>query len=119
MPEDRREQAEKELEESLHLRQRRAVNNAYSALEGRKIASAFAAFTFEEAADAQIELIEGQDTQAHPNYLNRVAALRGEIERAVDELKSLPPETFRDVRVDEQANSPESGDDDTWGEYAG
>jgi hypothetical protein len=119
MAEDRREQAEKELEEALHLRQRRAVNSAYSALEGRKIASAFAAFTFEEAADAQIELIEGDDTQAHPNYLNRVAALRGDIERAVDELKKLPPETFQDVRVDERANSPAGGEDDSWGSYAG
>ena len=82
---DKLDNAEEKAQERLHLRQRQAINNAYSALEGRNYANSFAAFTFEEAADAQIELIEGADTQVHPNKLNRVAKIRGDLNQAVDE----------------------------------
>jgi hypothetical protein len=116
--EDRRAENEEKAREQVHLRQRRAVNNAYAALEGSKIANSFAAFTFEEAADAQIELIEGADTQAHPNKLNRVAKIRNDIIRAVEELKVLPPEMFLDVNIEKRANTPDA-DDDRWGDYAG
>lgn len=108
---------DKEVEkssETLHFRQRLAINNAYGTLQGRATAESFAAFTFEEAADAQIERIKGADTQVHPNKLNRVAAIRGELTRAVEELKQVPPEQFSDIETILQANTPDE-DDDFWG----
>jgi hypothetical protein len=109
MAEDRRTEGEEKLNEQHHLRQRRAINNAYAALQGRQTADTFAAFTFEEAADAHIELIEGSDTQTHPNKLNRVAKIRNDIERAVDELKDVPPETFLDVQPEDRVNTERDG----------
>jgi hypothetical protein len=112
---DRHDVEDEKLQEQLYLRQRRAINNAYAALQGRNTANSFSAFTFEEAADAQIELIEGADTQVHPNKLNRVAKIRGDLEQAVEELKQVPPEQFLDVNYTQSANTP-GEDDDFWGE---
>jgi hypothetical protein len=112
---DRLDSADEKAQEQLYLRQRRAINNAYSALQGRNTANSFAAFTFEEAADAQIELIEGSDTQTHPNKLNRVAKIRGDLTQAVEELKKVPPEEFLDVNYTQTANTP-GEEDDFWGE---
>lgn len=119
MSEDRRDAGEKKLQEQLHLSQRRAINNAYASLQGQKTAETFAAFTFEEAVDAQIERIEGKDTQNHPNLLNRLERIRGELSQAVAELKDVPPETFLDMNVTNAVNTPSNNDDAFWDEWAG
>jgi hypothetical protein len=115
-PKDEYYGAEEKQQEQLHLRQRRAINNAYAALEGRNYANSFAAFTFEEAVDAHLELI-GPDTgtQVHPCRIDRVEAIRGELNQAVDELKTVPPETFLDVNMTQSANTPDA-DDEYWQE---
>lgn len=95
--------------EQLHMRQRTALNNAYAALQGQQVADSFAAFTFEDAVDAQIELIEGKDSQQHPNQLNRTEKIRNDLARAVNELKSLPPEMFLDANMQSSVNTPEDG----------
>lgn len=112
---DRAQQAEAEQNETLFLRQRRVINNAYAALQGRAASETFAAFTFEEAADAFIEEVEGAGTEVHPNKLARVARLQGEIGRAVEELKQVDPERFLDVNLANVANTPDE-DDAFWGE---
>lgn len=90
------------------MQQRMAVNNAYGSLQGQAIADTFAAFTFEEAADAQIERIEGADTQAHPNLLNRTAAVKENLLQAIRQLKEVPPETFLDANLTDVVNTPEA-----------
>ena len=115
-PKDEYYGAEEKHQEMLHMRQRRAINNAYAALEGRSYANTFAAFTFEEAADAHLEVIgPGTGTQAHPCKIDRVKAIQGELNQAVEELKKVPPEAFLDVNLTQTANTPDA-DDDFWGE---
>ena len=114
MPEDRRAEGELELQERLHLRQRRAINNAYSTLQGRQTAETFAAYTFEEAADAQIERIEGAGSQLHPGLIDGVERIRGELTRAVEELKEVPPEQFLDVNAPEVTNTEPDAENEFW-----
>ncbi len=95
-------------QELLYLEQRRAVNNAYGSLQGQSIADTFAAFTFEEAADAQIERIEGTDTQQHPNLLNRTENVKQNLLKAIEQLKEVPPEKFLDVNLRDAVNTPEA-----------
>ena len=98
---------EEEALEQLHLRQRQAVNNAYASLQGQQVADSFSVFSFEDAMDAQIELIEGKDTQQHPNMLNRTEKIRNDLSRAVTELKTLSPEMFLDANMANAVNTPE------------
>lgn len=116
---DRREEGEQKLQELLHLSQRRAINNAYASLQGQQTAETFAAFTFEEAVDAQIERIKGKDTQLHPNLLNRLERIRGELTQAVAELKEIPPEQFLDMNAPNVTNTPSDADDEFWDDWWG
>lgn len=92
MPQDARNE-ESKLQQ-FNLSQRRALNNAYAALEGQKNTSTFAAFTFEDAVDLQIERIEGTGTELRPNELERVGKIEQEMIKAVAELAEVPPEQF-------------------------
>ena len=119
MPDDRRAEGDKKLEESLHLAQRRAINNSYASLQGSQTAETFAAFTFEEAVDAQIERIEGVDSQTHPNMLARVEKIRGELDKAVAGLKDVPPETFLPVNAPNVVNTAPNAEDEFWDDWWG
>ncbi len=94
--------------QNFHLRQRRALNNAYAALIARQNTNTFAAFTFEEAVDLQIERIEGAGTQLRPNLLGRVDRIENELLQTVEELKKLPPDRFLEKSPDEDVNTPEN-----------
>lgn len=97
------------------LRQRLALNDAHAALQGRSTSDTFAAFTLEEAADAQIELIEGEGTKTHPSKLERVERTRGALTQAIAALRNVSPGVF--VAPTEAANTP-SDDDELWGSDA-
>ncbi len=84
---------------------RRALSNAYAALQGDRNNQSFAAFTFEEALDAQIERIEGKGTQLRPNLLDRVGRIEQQVVQTVEETKQLPPEFFEEPREDEDVNT--------------
>lgn len=88
-----------------HMEQRRAVNNAYAALEGEKNIQSFSAFTFEDAVDLQIEAIEGKGTQIRPNQLERVDRVEKELVNAVEKLKQVPPEAFLDKDENRDVNT--------------
>lgn len=103
-------EAEAKADELLYTKQRKALNDAYAALQGKQVADSFAAFTFEEAMDQYIEEIEGEATEAHPNKLDRVARIAGSLLQAVQQLKSLPPEMFLDVNLSQAVNTPEEDD---------
>jgi hypothetical protein len=113
--EDKSVRADADANERLYMRQRRAINDAYAALQGHHTASTFAAFTFEEAIDQHIESVEGEATEAHPNKLTQVARIRGELLQAVEQLKEVPPEAFTDANLAQATNTP-AEDDDFWGE---
>jgi hypothetical protein len=97
MTDEKKETNNKEAQEMLYLEQRQAINNAYSSLEGQAVAESFSAFTFEEAADAQIERIEGPGTQIRPNLLVRTESIRLNVLKAIEQIKEVPPEVFFDV----------------------
>lgn len=103
MPQDQ-DNEEKNLQQ-FNLNQRRAINNAYAALEGQKNVNSFAAFTFEDAMDLQIERIEGKGSKLRPNELERVDSIEQEMIKAVAELKDVPPEQFLQPDEDRDVNT--------------
>lgn len=107
MADQKKEDGNKEKQETLYLEQREAVNNAYGSLTGQSLAESFAAFTFEEAADAQIERIEGASTPIRPNLLVRTESIRSNLKKAVAQIKEVPPEAFMDVDETKNVNTPE------------
>jgi hypothetical protein len=103
-------QAEKNESQSLqifHIKQRRAMNNAYAALLAQQNTNSFAAFTFEEAVDQQIERIEGKGTQIRPNLLTRVDRIESQLLQAVEELRKVPPDRFLERDPNEDVNTDE------------
>ena len=103
MPQDKKNEEAKL--QKYHMSQRRAVNNAYAALEGEKNVLSFSAFTFEDAVDLQIERIEGEGTQLRPNELERVDNIEQNLLKAVQELKEVPPEQFLEKNEDTDVNT--------------
>jgi hypothetical protein len=106
------EQAEKNEEQriqSLNLSQRRAINNAYAALISDQNTQTFAAFTFEDALDLQIERIEGNSGgKQRPNLLERTARIEGQLLKAVEQLKKVDPEQFLEPDERGDVNTPEN-----------
>lgn len=88
-------------------RQRSGLNDAYAAIVGQSAVQSFSAFTFEEAADALIENIEGKDSQVHPNQLNRVEAVRANLEKIVEQVRTIDPSEFRLPEQKEDVNTSE------------
>lgn len=103
---DQAQKNEEKRIQALHLRQRRAINNAYAALLGEQNTQTFAAFTFEDAVDLQIENIEGDtEGQLRPNQLERVDRIEGELLQAVELMKQIPPEQFLEPNEQQDVNT--------------
>jgi hypothetical protein len=100
-----KEQGEQDAKQEQTIRQRIALDNAYAALLGEQTNQTFAAFTFEEALDLQIEQIQGAGDDAHPNLLNRVERIRSQLLQAVEQIEQVDPSQFQ--QIDDQAvNTP-------------
>lgn len=84
---------------------REAFQDAFAFVEGQKLGQSFSALTPEDCLDAFIERIEGKDTEARPNVLNRIAKVRADVLAAVEKVKAMPPEAFREARPDEDVNT--------------
>jgi hypothetical protein len=80
--------------QSQNLAIREHLNDAYAAVEGQKTVQSFAAFTFEDALDQQIERIEGADTVLRPNKLHRIDKIESNVLSAVAKIRALPPDAF-------------------------
>lgn len=87
------------------IRQRLEISNGYAALLGEQTNQTFAAFTFEEALDQQIEAIQGAGTDAHPNQLGRVARIKAQLIGSVDQVLKLDPSQFNKL-TDQTVNTP-------------
>jgi hypothetical protein len=102
---------QKRQEQNTELR--KDIAQAYTSLLADQTTKGFAAFTFEEALDAQIERIEGAGTQVRPNLLDRVSRITSRVVQAVEQIKKLPPETFRKPDSKDDVNTatdPDEGD---------
>ena len=102
----RDQQAEERLNQSYHMEQRRALNNAYALVTGQQNIQTFHRFTFEEAMDKQIS---GDSTKLRETELARVDRVESQVQQAVEEIKRIDPERFlhqdplRDVNTEEDA----------------
>ena len=81
---------------------RASLNDAYAALEGAKTVQSFAALTYEDLIDQQIERISGKGTATRPNELERVQKVLANVTTAVAQIKKLPDNAF--ARNDQENN---------------
>lgn len=85
---------------------RETLQDAYAFVEGQKTTQSFSALTPEDCFDRFIERIEGADTQARPNVLNRIAKVKNTVLATIEKVKAMPPEAFRDLKPEEDVNTP-------------
>jgi hypothetical protein len=97
-------------DQQQNLREREAINDAYSALLGQQNIQTWAAFTFEEAVDAQIEAIEGKSTDKRPNQQERVDRIEQSVLQAIKTLKDTPPEQFTEHDPSTDVNTARESD---------
>ena len=97
---------------------REVVASAYAYIEAQKSVQSFAALTPEDLMDRFIERIEGKDTEARPNVLNRIAKIKRELQKTVEKVKALPPSAFRRPSQTKDVNTPvvPSDNDDIYSE---
>lgn len=91
-------------EQNIELR--RALNNAYAFVEGQKLVQSFAAVTFEELLDQQIERIEGASTVQKPNELDRITRVEQDVISAVAKIKKMPDDAFKKSPEENGVNTP-------------
>lgn len=91
--------------QNRNLREREALSNAYVALTSQQNIQTWGAFTFEEAMDAHIEVIEGKSTDKRPNELERVSRIEQDVLSAINSLKDTPPEQFIEADPDKDVNT--------------
>lgn len=84
---------------------RETLQDAFAFIEGQKTTQSFSALTPEDCFDRYIERIEGRDTPARPNVLNRIAKVRSEVLASIEKIKAMPPEAFREARPSEDVNT--------------
>lgn len=89
----------KTAEEDKQQRQaddyREILQNAYSFVEGQRSVQTFAAKTPEDLMAAFVERIEGKDTAARPNVLNRYKKIKTEVLATIEKVKAIPASAFR------------------------
>ena len=85
---------------------REVVANAYTYIEAQKSVQSFAALTPEDLMDRFLERIEGKDTEARPNVLNRIAKIKRELEKTIEKVKALPESAFRRPSPKRDVNTP-------------
>lgn len=89
-----------------YLRQRRAFNDAYSAIVAEQAVVSFMSYSFEDALNDQIQRIEGETVGVRPNELDRVAKIEDELTQAITLIKTLPPDSFRYADESNDVNTP-------------
>jgi hypothetical protein len=94
------------IQQAQNLELRKALNDAYAAVEGAKAVQSFSALTFEDHADQQIQRISGADTQTRPNELNRVQQVVNGVISAAAKIKALPDDAFADSDPSRDVNTP-------------
>lgn len=92
-------------EQNLQLRT--ALNDAYGFIEGQKSVQSFAAVTFEELADQQINTLVGPDTESRPNAYNRISKISTAVQQAVAKIKALPDNAFVTADPSTDVNTPQ------------
>jgi len=90
----------------LNFQLRLVINQSLGAVQGRQVAEAFAAITYEELADQQIERITGVGTTTRPNELERINKIESDMLNAVAQIRNIPPEKFLMSDSSRDVNTP-------------
>jgi len=96
--------------QSTHLKQRRAINDAYAMLLAQDAVQSFSSYTFEEALQDQLDKIENDDRQERPSELKRVERIEQSLVTAAKEIKKIPPDQFQLPNRKRDVNTTESGE---------
>ena len=97
-------QANEELAEQL----RQSISDAYGFVEGQERTESFAATTFEDLLDAQIERLQGTGTELRPNVLDRIAKVKAGLVSAVAAIKAQPDSFFQVQKTTQGAVTEET-----------
>lgn len=100
-----KEPAEADSAQDQATQFRETLQNAYSFVEGQKITQSFSALTPEDCFDAYIERVSGADTAARPNVINRIAKVKNETLAAIQQIKTMPPDSFRNPDPAQDTNT--------------
>lgn len=92
--------------EQQNFELRRTLATAYAFVKGNESTQSFASFSFEDAMDAQIERIEGKDSESRPNVLHRIDKIENDVTSAAEKIKKLPKELFNDPNPATDVNTP-------------
>lgn len=87
-------------------RLRRIVSDAYAFIRGRETTSSFAAITFEDLAQKQLERLSGAGTASRPNELTRIRNIEAELINVAEQIKQTPPEAFLPPDEEKDVNTP-------------
>lgn len=90
----------------LNFQLRLVINQSLGAVQGRQTAEAFAAITYEELANQQIERITGPGTTTRPNELERINKIESDMTNAVAQIRNIPPENFLMRDTSRDVNTP-------------
>lgn len=85
---------------------RETLQNAYSFVEGQKVAQSFSALTPEDCLDRFIERVEGPGTLTRPNVIDRITRVKSEVLATIEKVKAMPPEAFRKPDPNTDTNTP-------------
>lgn len=91
-----------------HQAQRATISKAYASILGESLSESFLAFSFEDAVDMHLALIEGDLDPNRVNELERVTRLENQLLEAVRQLKQVPPEQFLRRDPERDANTSQT-----------
>ncbi len=95
----------------LNLEVRQDLSDAYAFLVGKQSVATFESLTPEELMQQQIDRISGKRTDNRPNELERLSGLTATMAKAIDRVKSLPADAFKDPDPQKDVNSPPDDED--------
>lgn len=85
---------------------RTALNDAYAAVQGAAGVQTFAAYTFENALQDQINLITLPGTDSRPNEIDGIQTILSNLLQAVTKIKAMPPSAFAEPSETSDVNTP-------------
>jgi hypothetical protein len=96
---------------------RRAISDAYNALQAQVAVQSAVAYTFDNAIADQIQLVSGTSSvpsqATRPNQLQAVQNIVTNLNLAVKQILALPDDAFADSDPDRDVNTPSVTDEDT------
>ena len=97
--------------QAQNLSLRNALAAAYSAVQGQQNVQSFSSFTFEDAAQLQLDQIQGTPastgtvTPSRPNQLAQVQAILQNVTNAVAQIQALPENAFGESDTSTNVNT--------------